>query len=74
MSNDQPITTLGINSGYDLTSGRDLTILRRGTAEERAIAKWDAGADRFNKWTDLGQDEKDALVAVEVMKEDGDDE
>lgn len=27
-----------------------------------AIAAWDAKADRFNKWRDLGWDERDSLV------------
>lgn len=38
-------------------------------AEARAIAKWNARADRYNKWPALGQDEKDHLIAVEAVQE-----
>lgn len=36
------------------------------TADTRAIAEWNARADRFNKWPALSQDEKDALIAVQI--------
>lgn len=46
------------------------------TAESKAIEKWNARADSFNKWPDIAQDEKDALISVEAeaMKEDNDAE
>ena len=34
-------------------------------AEDRARNHWNAGADAWNQWADLGQDEKDALIATE---------
>jgi hypothetical protein len=34
-------------------------------AEARARYHWAAGADAWDQWADLGQDEKDALIAAE---------
>jgi hypothetical protein len=33
------------------------------SAFERAQAKWNAEADQYNQWDELGQDEKDRLIA-----------
>lgn len=35
------------------------------TKEEQAEATWNAGADEYNQWCELGQDEKDELIALE---------
>jgi len=35
-------------------------------AAHRAEQKWNAQADQYNQWRDLGQDEKDALIAAEL--------
>jgi hypothetical protein len=35
-------------------------------AEQRAMQKWNAQADNYNQWRDLGQDEKDALIVAEL--------
>lgn len=32
---------------------------------QSAINRWNAGADEFNQWDALGQDEKDELIAAE---------
>ena len=33
------------------------------SVESIARAKWNADADEYNQWDDLGQDEKDELIA-----------
>lgn len=35
------------------------------TPEERAKAEWNSGADRWNQWDDLGQDERDELIVAQ---------
>ena len=32
--------------------------------EERAKSHWNSEADDYNKWDDLGQDEKDTLILL----------
>lgn len=39
--------------------------------EEDARAKWNASADQYNQWDDLGQDEKDALIDRERQDSQG---
>lgn len=36
--------------------------------ESAVVARWNAGADQFNQWSALGQDEKDALMAAEAKE------
>lgn len=36
------------------------------SAEIKAKARWNAEADEFNQWSELGQDEKDQLIAKET--------
>lgn len=38
-------------------------------AVERAKAKWNEQADAFNQWDNLGQDERDELIAEVQRKE-----
>ena len=35
-------------------------------AAHRAEQKWNAQADQYNQWRDLGEDERDALIAAEL--------
>lgn len=35
------------------------------SAQGVAMGRWNANADQFNQWDDLGQDEKDELVVAE---------
>jgi hypothetical protein len=46
---------------------------QQADAEEVAKARWNAQADQYNQWPELGQDEKDALIraAGEQQAEEG---
>ncbi len=45
--------------------------IRRDDCDPEANAKvaWNAGADEFNQWPDLGQDERDGLIEAQRKRD-----